>query len=113
MEENPYMDGRGLRRKTRELIDRMWATLPGAWLGSSAALGALLVGPMILYARPRYPDVGPSVTEQVIGWSLIVLAIAGGICATIPWFQAKAALQAHRRRMNEETAKRGAGWARD
>lgn len=113
MSDQPYMNGRGLRSRTRELCNRTWDTAIGAWLGISAAVSAAIIGPLLMYAMPRYPQVDPSIEMQLLGWAIILAVIIGGAYASLPYWRACAELKDHRQKIAMETEKRGSGWARD
>lgn len=106
MDDRPYMDGEGIKDRTRELCDDMWDTLGGAILGTSLAVIAAPGG--ILIAIFGASNWTASTIAVGVGFSIAAL----GCWIAAPWFRAQSALQAHRRQMNHETNKRGHGRAK-
>lgn len=104
MSGEPYMSGRGLRAKTRELNDAAWNAVGPAFLSTCGFLFSWF--PTIL-AWSWGPD-----------WLAVVSSIftAGMLAFCIRdvarWDRAIGAVKEHSRQMREETAKRGRGWAK-
>ena len=101
-----YMDGRGIHQRTRALTDALWAKVPQAVIGTSAAIAAPFIGGLMWIAPSREPSSVPW-----LGIGIAAVCVLAGTLVTVPYFQAEAALKRHTREMNAETEKRGEGWA--
>jgi len=110
--ESMYMGGRGILRHTEKLNDRLWDTMPGAIIGTSAViLGPLLAwATLIEYSGPETP---PTMFHWIAAAIITVVSTIGGVWIACPWFVALRVLRIHRKNMERETAARGPGWARD
>lgn len=107
----PYMNGRGVMQRTRELSDDVWAKLDGALYGSFIGIPAIVIsafGVLFSWNFGRSPNF----------LSVAIFAFVGIIGAVVwhemnrPWSRAMAALVAHRKALEAETAKRGKGWSK-
>lgn len=100
--EGPYMGGRGLRARTRELNDASWAAVGPAFISVSIfiCVATLIAGAVGLGLH----------------WSALALIAPPAWFAVkyfVVWNRAIEAVKTHSQKMRAETAKRGHGWARD
>lgn len=100
MSEEPYMNGRGVIAHTERLNDDMIQASDKAAV--SDALG------FIAFLSLLAAFVFSSIFMALLALPVLYLCWR---CRR-PWIDARRAVVEHRRRMEEETAKRGRGWAR-
>jgi hypothetical protein len=103
----PYMGGRGIQERTKELKRRLFRRMVLAIFAICFGAGTLTT--TILLAGQR-ASMGYSSF-----WLALATALVLGVCAglLLPFFIAKTALQIHIERLKDETRRRGAGWAKN
>lgn len=105
-----YMNGRGVLQRTSDLTDKMWFALPFAFIGGCLAfLGPFFAWAEILHTLPWHPK--PTMQDWWIAGEISFVTFGSGVVLLAPWIRACWRLNAHTKALNQENAKRGAGWA--
>lgn len=100
-----YMGGRGVLKKTDELVDASWATIFHGVIGYTIATVVPIFALVVALANW---DLWVTVCSIIIA----LVSVFGGFEIARPRRDAMAALVAHRKAVEAETEKRGPGWAR-
>ena len=111
MATDRYMDGTGIKERTRQLTDKLWGTLPfgilGAWV--------IFLGPFLSWAFliDRLPwETPPTEFDWGLAIAISAVSIVVGLKMYLPHHRARTTLNKHTKNMERETTRRGEHWAR-
>ena len=114
MATDMYMDGTGIKERTRQLTDKVWDTLGlgilGAWV--------IFLGPFLswLFFIHHIHEYGGGTPPTEFDWGLAIaisaVSILVGLKMHLTHHRARTALKKHTKNMERETTRRGEHWAR-
>lgn len=106
-----YMEGIGVKERTRHLTDSVWNTVLfgifGLWI---AICGPFLSWGLLIHKFPWQSP--PTAFDLSMAAAIAVLAVLVGIRMFSHYFRAMRALRKHTLIIESETKQRGRGWAR-